>query len=247
MAETYRHIGPYAFCGNNPINRVDPNGMSYSTASDPEAIRRALEAVQNGQIPDTSNWDTMTDTEYLDILEALKEQEHSEKLTPEWIDPITGQRDFSWYNPLGMINNVVGLGGTAATVVSMYDRPITFGSKYLKINSGGTIIRNPNRIFTSTTKIANKIGRNLYGISVVLDGIAVVSGKQTVSQAIVGISVNSGIYLLGTYCPPAAIVTGLFIMPMFYYSPNVILPYKEPIMDQDKTRFVTYPKLPLSK
>ena len=34
MAETYRHIGPYAFCGNNPINRVDPNGMKWASAED---------------------------------------------------------------------------------------------------------------------------------------------------------------------------------------------------------------------
>ena len=246
MAETYRHIGPYAFCGNNPINRVDPNGMSYSTASDPEAIRRALEAVQNGQIPDTSNWDTMTDTEYLDMLETLKEQEHSEKLTPEWIDPITGQRDFSWYNPLGMINNVVGLGGTAATVVSMYDRPITFGPRYRIINSGGTIVWNPKQVYTSTARIANIAGNGLYVLSVGLDIAAAMRGEHSIGQAIGNVSINTGIYYIGKSCPQAAIVIGLFLLPMSH-SPNVILPYKEPIIDQDNTRFITYPRLPLFK
>jgi RHS repeat-associated protein len=27
MAEKYYHISPYAYCSNNPVNRIDPNGM----------------------------------------------------------------------------------------------------------------------------------------------------------------------------------------------------------------------------
>ena len=50
MAEMYRHIGPYAFCGNNPVSRIDPNGMwveddnCWST-DDPEEIAAALSAL----------------------------------------------------------------------------------------------------------------------------------------------------------------------------------------------------------
>ena len=30
LAEKYYSISPYAWCGNNPVNRIDPDGMSYS-------------------------------------------------------------------------------------------------------------------------------------------------------------------------------------------------------------------------
>jgi hypothetical protein len=29
MAEKYYSISPYAYCGNNPVNRIDPNGMDW--------------------------------------------------------------------------------------------------------------------------------------------------------------------------------------------------------------------------
>jgi RHS repeat-associated protein len=36
MAEKYPSISPYAYCGNNPVNRIDPNGMEWKTKEDEE-------------------------------------------------------------------------------------------------------------------------------------------------------------------------------------------------------------------
>ena len=33
-AENYYHLSPYSWCGNNPINAIDPNGMDYTVELD---------------------------------------------------------------------------------------------------------------------------------------------------------------------------------------------------------------------
>ena len=34
LAEKYYDVSPYAFCGGNPVNRIDPNGMDWTITSD---------------------------------------------------------------------------------------------------------------------------------------------------------------------------------------------------------------------
>lgn len=34
LCEKYYHISPYAYCGNNPINRIDPDGLDWFRAKD---------------------------------------------------------------------------------------------------------------------------------------------------------------------------------------------------------------------
>lgn len=46
--ENYFDISPYAWCGNNPVNGIDPNGMDVWTTSDPAAIREVFNAYANG-------------------------------------------------------------------------------------------------------------------------------------------------------------------------------------------------------
>ena len=48
LAEKYYNISPYAWCGNNPVNAIDPFGMDVWTTSDPEQIRQFLNAYNSG-------------------------------------------------------------------------------------------------------------------------------------------------------------------------------------------------------
>ncbi|WP_455589832.1 RHS repeat-associated core domain-containing protein [Bacteroides rodentium] len=72
-AENYFYTSLYAYCGNNPVNRIDPDGMDYWSTNDPEAIRQFLEAAKeypygSGNFLNEvnfSSWNHSTDVEFL--------------------------------------------------------------------------------------------------------------------------------------------------------------------------------------
>lgn len=70
LAEDYYSISKYAFCGSNPINRVDPFGMDYWSTSDPNEIARFMDAISfnNSSIFesfDFSSWNHITDDDFV--------------------------------------------------------------------------------------------------------------------------------------------------------------------------------------
>ncbi len=65
LCENYYSTSPYAYCGNNPSNMVDPDGCDYWYTNDPEQIRAFVNAVGSGQTQfDFSGWDHVTDAEF---------------------------------------------------------------------------------------------------------------------------------------------------------------------------------------
>ena len=42
MAEKYYSISPYAYCGNNPVNRIDPNGQEFT-----DSLQKYVDAFMN--------------------------------------------------------------------------------------------------------------------------------------------------------------------------------------------------------
>ena len=72
-AENYYDASLYAYCGNNPANRIDPDGMDYWSTNDPETIRKFLNSMQASyyssgnffETIDFSSWNHSTDAEFL--------------------------------------------------------------------------------------------------------------------------------------------------------------------------------------
>ena len=65
LAEKYYSISPYAYCGNNPILNIDPNGMDYWSTNDPEKIAAFLASIQKGsKSHDFTGWNHASDAEF---------------------------------------------------------------------------------------------------------------------------------------------------------------------------------------
>jgi RHS repeat-associated protein len=45
LAEKYYSISPYAYCANNPVNRIDPNGMEWLNKRDEEIARQLQQQI----------------------------------------------------------------------------------------------------------------------------------------------------------------------------------------------------------
>ncbi len=75
-AENYFNTSLYAYCGNNSINRIDPDGMDYWSTNNPEVIRQFLETAKehsnaSGNLLNEvnfSSWNHSTDAEFLSNL-----------------------------------------------------------------------------------------------------------------------------------------------------------------------------------
>ena len=69
LCEKYYSISPYAYCANNPVNAIDPEGEDYWSTNDPEKIRQFINSVGSGaNYFDFSNWNHMTDGQFANRL-----------------------------------------------------------------------------------------------------------------------------------------------------------------------------------
>ena len=65
LAEKYYSISPYAYCANNPVNAIDPDGRDYWYTNDKDQIYAFLNALGRGQTQyDFSGWGHATDAEF---------------------------------------------------------------------------------------------------------------------------------------------------------------------------------------
>lgn len=71
LAEKYYDISPYAWCGNNPVNRIDPDGMDYWSTSDPEQIRAFMQSYKAGNSSyNFSQWNHIEDAKFIKDFKA---------------------------------------------------------------------------------------------------------------------------------------------------------------------------------
>ena len=103
----------------------------------------------------------------------------------------------------------LSLYGIANSFEQLSQKPIVIGEKYIQINRQGTLVRNPNRVYTTKGEVAKGVGRKIYIAGLVIDTALWISGKQTFSEAALNMGVNTGIYIIGSYFPPVGIALGI--------------------------------------
>lgn len=123
---------------------------------------------------------------------------------------------------LTAVNTMNSVNGIAKTYQSSSTIPVTLGSKYIKINEGGTLVRNPNRVYTTEGKLATKAGRRIFWTGVIIDAALVATGEQTIEDAAINTGINAGILIIGHFCPPLGVALGVtYLIYSFIDKPNI--------------------------
>ena len=140
---------------------------------------------------------TGTMTEYANKLVVIKDEKNIES----GLQPLEGLIDKG--------TTALSLYGIANSFEQLSQKPIVIGEKYIQINRQGTLVRNPNRVYTTKGEVAKGVGRKIYIAGLVIDTALWISGKQTFSEAALNMGVNTGIYIIGSYFPPVGIALGI--------------------------------------
>lgn len=105
--------------------------------------------------------------------------------------------------------NAWSLYGIVNSVEQLSTKKVVIGPEYIQINPQGTLKRNLNREYTTKGKVASKLGWKIFKAGLVVDFGLFVIGEQTWSQTLVNMGVNTGIYMIGSICPPAGVALGI--------------------------------------
>ena len=102
--------------------------------------------------------------------------------------------------------DVLSIYGMVTSIESMSTKPVIFGPKYNRVNWQGTVVRNHNRKRTTWGKVASGIGNKVFVAGIIVDWSLVAMGKQNWRKAVCNTAMNTGIWAIGSKCPPLAVV-----------------------------------------
>jgi hypothetical protein len=105
--------------------------------------------------------------------------------------------------------DVLSLYGIAKSIETMSKKPVIVGPKYIQVNPQGTVRHNPNIRYTTKGAIAGSVGNKILVAGIIVDWSMVALGERTWQEATVNTAVNTGIWAVGVYCPPAGVILGI--------------------------------------
>ncbi len=208
LAEKYYSTSPYAYCGNNPITRIDPTGMDWWTTNNMDEVERILMTLKTGGEINTSSfgeeWTHVTDQELADGVGIFDDASLGFTVNGEsWENAGYGMKDgigtfgvglnFDYNNPFHYIGPAVGLSSLPIKML----KPI--GA--LSSRSGSSILS-----YTLSKAAPIKMGKTGSKISYLL------TARHTT---------NFGRFVGRAAGPPAWLATALDIQYNFVAVPNM--------------------------
>jgi RHS repeat-associated protein len=185
LMEKYYSISQYAFCGNNPINRIDPNGMDWYSYErkymddDGEEQTRIEYKYVRGTMSD----DDMKAGGYTHLGKTYLSDGTYYSLGGAILN-----YDKSDMQNFGMVANVMAADFFTITAVNAFKEGSDFWNKYSEYISTGSNAANAVANFMdASSKIAKNIkgiGYVIGGIQILQDGISFVNGEMTTEKYI---------------------------------------------------------------
>lgn len=203
LCEKYYGISPYGYCGDNPVNIIDPVGLDYWSTNDPDKICEFWKNVNSNDINNINytGWDHSTGA---DFLANLYYNDKTNKYyysygTVENDEVVCYSQSFSgkmvdmdWLTDLGVGNTSFEMAMGAAEY--KLGNKLKEANKYTFYNLNGSrynptapkvIFRNIAQEFdvASVAKFANGmklLGATTCGISVFMTGMEIYQGKKNI-------------------------------------------------------------------
>ncbi len=180
LAEKYCSVSPYAFCNNNPVNIIDPNGMDIWTINkygyiswvEESEEHRLYATDKDGEL--TEDYITVKDRRFLDELsKAQSNKEVSKTSTDDTVDDIFNIFKFAADNT--SVEWVIHKNGNSYTLGTIHDSD----------NAGGWEdygLEKPDASVHSHPGINTSLGDELYSMGSDYDNVVLdvkKNGRQT--------------------------------------------------------------------
>lgn len=184
----------HAFCTSGQMYEGEVEGLGYVSW-----IPRYKSSFDSG-LPSQTSYNTPQNAKFvLDYYEMV--------VTKKSNNPEQESKGIKILTDIGV--NAVTLYSIGKTYESMSNIPVVQGPDYVQVNRGGTVVRNPNKTFTTKGKIAAKVGKKLFVFSLLIDPALAFMGYQSWEKAITNMVVNTGIFLVGCVSAPLGVVLGV--------------------------------------
>ena len=235
LSEKYYADSPYIYCGSNPVNRIDLFGMDYWSTSNPDEISRfwswMSQSGENGigtYSFITDSWNRMTDKVFLEAYgkygqQALTYNDQTNKLYSSYVTYENGEIVVNGVSTtaLGLLSNktfgledAYSLGMTAGGFFAgAKEMSYVYGGswkgkngKWNNLSWGGNQYTGARRVAVSKANIYNGIGKGLFVLDVIVNGVEIARTNEVVIPSIkIGISTIStfgglpGMFIGGVY------------------------------------------------